>query len=212
MKNRKKAILIGVGGGTGSGKTSVAKALTREFGSKDVLLIEQDSYYNDISHLTFEERSLINFDHPDSVDFKLIREHISDVLKSNEIKVPIYDFKTHLRTGKTNNYRGHHIIILEGILSLYDPILRDFMNIKIYVDTPDDIRVLRRMKRDINKRGRSVESVTDQYYNTVRPMHIQFVEPTKKFADIIIPEGGKNKVAIDILRTKITSILLDYKK
>ena len=212
MKNRKKAILIGVGGGTGSGKTSVAKALTREFGSKDVLLIEQDSYYNDISHMTFEERSLINFDHPDSVDFKLIREHISDVLKGNEIKVPIYDFKTHLRTDKTSNYRGHHIIILEGILSLYDPILRDFMNIKIYVDTPDDIRVLRRMKRDINKRGRSVESVTDQYYNTVRPMHIQFVEPTKKFADIIIPEGGKNKVAIDILRTKITSILLDYKK
>jgi len=205
------AILIGIGGGTGSGKTSVAKALTQEYGSEEVLLIEQDSYYKNLSHLTFEERSQINFDHPESVDFNLLLSHISDLLKGNEIHVPIYDFKTHLRTNESIKCKGHHIILLEGILALYNVELLNLMNIKIYVDTPDDIRVLRRIKRDINKRGRSIESVTEQYYSSVRPMHMQFVEPTKKYADIIIPEGGKNKVAIDILRTKITSLLTNYK-
>lgn len=207
----KKAILMGIGGGTGSGKTSVAKALTEEYGNQEVLLIEQDSYYKNLSHLSIEERSHINFDHPDAVDFNLLRSQISELLQGNEVQVPIYDFKTHLRTKETIQCKGHHIILLEGILALYDVELHNLMDIKIYVDTPDDIRVLRRIKRDINKRGRSIESVTEQYYETVRPMHMQFVEPTKKFADIIIPEGGKNKVAIDILRTKITSILLNFK-
>ena len=205
------ALLIGIGGGTGSGKTSVASALTREYGRDEVMLIEQDSYYIDQSHLPFEEREKRNFDHPDSVDFDLMQNHISTLINGDEVEVPVYDFKRHVRTDKTVYCKGHHIILLEGILALYDEFLRNLMDIKIFVDTPDDIRILRRVKRDINKRGRTLESVMDQYYSTVRPMHYQFVEPTKKYADIIIPEGGQNKVAIDILRTKITSILLDYR-
>ena len=194
------------------GQCSVCSgSLSLFFGREEVLLIEQDSYYKNLSHLTFDERSVRNFDHPESVDFKLLGKHIELLLEGFEVNVPIYDFKTHLRTEETISCKEHHIILLEGILALYDSDLRNLMDIKIYVDTPDDIRVLRRMKRDINKRGRSLESVTEQYYSTVRPMHIQFVEPTKKFADIIVPEGGQNKVAIDILRTKITSILLNKK-
>ncbi|MBC8256763.1 MAG: uridine kinase [Candidatus Marinimicrobia bacterium] len=207
----KYAILIGIAGGTGSGKTSVAKAIAADFGKSDVALIELDSYYKDLSHLTLEERATVNFDHPDSVDYSLMKEHIKKLINGDKIEIPIYDFATHTRKKETHSIEKHRIIILEGILALFHADIRDMMNIKIYVDTADDIRIIRRIKRDINKRNRTFSSVIEQYYRTVRPMHLQFVEPTKKYADIIVPEGGKNKVAVDILRTKIMTLIVNSK-
>jgi len=207
----KYAILIGIAGGTGSGKTSIAKAIASDFGKSEVALIEQDSYYKDLSNLTMEERSLVNFDHPDAIDFTLMSDHLKELLAGNMVDVPIYDFITHTRRRESREIEKHHIIILEGILTLFDQTIRNMMDIKIYVETADDIRIIRRVKRDINKRNRIFDSVIEQYYKTVRPMHIQFVEPTKKYADIIVPEGGQNKVAVDILRTKIMTLILNNK-
>ncbi len=207
----KYAILIGIAGGTGSGKTSIAKAIAADFGKSEVALIEQDSYYKNLSNLTIEERSLVNFDHPDAIDFTLMRDHLQKLMEGNVVDIPIYDYTTHTREKKSRKVEKHHIIILEGILALFDQKIRNMMDIKIYVETADDIRVIRRIKRDINKRERTFPSVIEQYYKTVRPMHIQFVEPTKKYADIIVPEGGQNKVAVDILRTKIMTFLINSK-
>ena len=205
----KKTILIGIAGGTGSGKTSVANAILAEFPSSEVALIQQDSYYHNLKHLHLDERATVNFDHPDAVDFNKMGEDLQLLMADETVQIPIYDFNTHTRTDETLTIGNHHIIVLEGILALFDEKIRNMMDIKLYVDTPDDIRIIRRIKRDINKRGRTFESVIEQYYNTVRPMHQQFVEPSKKFANIIIPEGAHNKVAIDIIRTKIVSILLE---
>ena len=207
----KYAILIGIAGGTGSGKTSIAKAIALDYEKSEVALIEQDSYYKDLSNLTLEERSSVNFDHPDSVDYNLLKCHLNELIHGNTVNIPIYDFATHTRKKEILTIEKHHIIILEGILALFDQTIRDMMDIKIYIDTEDDIRIIRRIKRDINKRDRTFASVIDQYYKTVRPMHIQFVEPTKRYADIIVPEGGQNKVAIDILRTKIMTLILNNK-
>ena len=207
----KYAILIGIAGGTGSGKTSIAKAIASDFGKSEVTLIEQDSYYKDLSYLTIEERSSVNFDHPDAIDFTLMSDHLKELLAGNMVDVPIYDFTTHTRRRECRAIEKHHIIILEGILTLFDQTIRNMMDIKIYVETADDIRIIRRVKRDINKRNRIFDSVIEQYYKTVRPMHIQFVEPTKKYADIIVPEGGQNKVAVDNLRTKIMTSILNNK-
>ena len=207
----KYAILIGIAGGSGSGKTSISKAIASDFGKSEVALIEQDSYYKNLSNITIEERSLVNFDHPDAIDFTLMRNHLQKLMEGNVVDIPIYDYTTHTREKKSREIEKHHIIILEGILSLFDQKIRNMMDIKIYVETADDIRVIRRIKRDINKRERTFSSVIEQYYKTVRPMHIQFVEPTKKYADIIIPEGGQNKVAVDILRTKIMTLLINRK-
>ena len=207
----KYGILIGIAGGTGSGKASIAKAIASDFGQSEVTLIEQDSYYKDLSNLTIEERSSVNFDHPDAIDFTLMRDHLEKLLSGCMVDVPIYNFSTHTREKESKIIEKHHIIILEGILTLFDQTIRNMMDIKIYVETADDKRIIRRIKRDINKRNRKFNSVIEQYYKTVRPMHIQFVEPTKKYADIIIPEGGQNIVAVDILRTKIMSLILNNK-
>ncbi|MCH8012488.1 MAG: uridine kinase [Candidatus Marinimicrobia bacterium] len=200
-------ILIGIGGGSGSGKSSVAKNILREFGEGEVTIIEQDSYYHDLSHLPFNERLKTNFDHPDAIDFDLLRSHLKSLLKKETISVPIYDFSTHTRLPDTREIKSHHAIVLEGIMVFTDEILREMMNIKIYVATDPDIRIIRRLTRDIRERGRTFEDVVRQYLDIVRPMHEQFVETTKKFADIIIPEGGDNQVAIDLIQTKIRSLL-----
>ena len=204
--------LIGIAGGTGSGKTSLSQAIETDFGPSEVVLIEQDSYYKDLSSFTMQERSKINFDHPDAIDFKLMKEQLNQLRAGNPIDIPIYDFTTHTRKNKTRFIENYQIIIIEGILALFDKDIRNMMNIKIYVDTADDIRIIRRIKRDIKKRKRTIESVIDQYYSTVRPMHIQFVESTKKYADIIIPDGGHNKVSVEILRSKIVSLISHKQK
>jgi len=203
----RKRILIGIAGGSGSGKTLVAQTLFRELGSDRVVIIQQDAYYKDLSHLPMEERARQNFDHPDALDNELLVRHIKALLAGETIEQPIYDFTTHSRKKETRRVGGQDIIILEGILILDNPELRRLMDIKIYVDTDPDIRFIRRLKRDIQERGRSLESVIQQYEESVRPMHLQFVEPSKRYADIIIPEGGKNVVAIDLLKTKIQALL-----
>ena len=208
----KKRILIGIAGGTGSGKTLVAKNLFRDLGSDRVVILQQDAYYKNLSHLPFEERAKQNFDHPDAIDSDLLLRHIKDLLAGKTIQQPIYDFTIHLRKNETREIGGHDIIILEGILILYNPELRNLMDIKVYVDTDADIRFIRRLMRDTKERGRSMESVVRQYKESVRPMHLQFVEPTKRYADIIIPEGGMNFVAIDILRAKIAALLTELEE
>jgi len=200
-------IIIGISGGTGSGKTSLAKGILSEYGEGEVAVLEQDSYYNDLSHILYEERVAQNFDHPDSIDIGLFESHLKDLIKGNSVEVPTYDFSTHVRMGRTTSITPHHVIVVEGILTLHYPQLRNLFAIKIFVDTPPDIRFIRRLTRDINERGRTPESVNKQYLTTVRPMHEQFVEPSKYYADLIVPEGGENKVAVDLIRTKINSIL-----
>ena len=200
-------ILIGIAGGTGSGKTSIAKNLLEEYGEGEVVVIVQDAYYRDLSHLSIEERHLQNFDHPDAIDIELFNQQLITLIKGQSVDMPVYDFATHSRKSETRKVDPHHVIVVEGILTLHYSSLRELMDIKIFVDTPDDIRFIRRMSRDVEDRNRTVQSVIDQYLKTVRQMHQQFVEPSKYFADIIIPEGGKNRVAIDLLRTKINAIL-----
>lgn len=202
-----RGILIGIAGGTGSGKTLVSQNIYNELGSDRVIIICQDSYYKDLSHLPLEQRSRHNFDHPDSIDTDLLVKDIQALLRGQTIFPPIYNFVTHTRQPSTQAIGPHAIIVLEGILIFENPVLRDLMDIKIYVDTDADVRLIRRLRRDILERGRSLDSVLRQYEESVRPMHLQFVEPSKRYADIIIPEGGYNRVAIDLLKTKIEALL-----
>lgn len=202
-----KPLIIGITGGTGSGKSTVSKEILKFIHKKNVVTIEQDSYYKDQSHLSFNERVKTNYDHPFAFDNDLLIEHLKDLLNNKPIEKPIYDFERHTRREETITVNPKEVIILEGILILNDEDIRNLCDIKIFVDTDSDVRVIRRITRDIKERGRTLDSVIDQYMTTVRPAHLQFVEPSKKYADIIIPEGGYNKVAIDIIVTKINSIL-----
>ena len=203
----KKPILIGITGGTGSGKSSIADAIYSSFSNECIAMIQQDMYYKDQSHLSMEERVKTNYDHPRAFDNDLLIKHLSDLINGIAINKPIYDFSNHNRAKETVRIDPKDIIIVEGILVLEDERLRELLDIKVYVDTDADIRILRRLIRDINERGRTVDSVVSQYLDVVRPMHMQFTEPTKRYADIIVPEGGQNKVAIDIVVTKIKDII-----
>lgn len=200
-------ILIAIGGGTGSGKTTVAKEVRKHFPEESVVLIHHDSYYLDRSPLGRSERERLNYDHPDAFDNPLLISHLTDLKAGRTIEKPTYEFETHTRRGETITVRPARIVLLEGILVLAVKELRDLMDIKLYVDTDADERFIRRLKRDIVERGRTVEQVIDQYLKTVRPMHLQFVEPSKRYADVIIPEGGLNLVAVDLIVTKVRDIL-----
>lgn len=206
-----KPILIGIAGGTGSGKSTVANEIYGALPEESIAKIEQDSYYKDQSELSFEERIKTNYDHPDAFDTELLISHLQDLIGGKSIEKPIYDFEKHTRKSETVKVDSKDIIILEGILILVEPKIRELLDIKIFVDTDADVRIIRRMQRDIKERGRTIDSVIQQYLNVVRPMHLQFIEPTKRYADLIIPEGGYNKVAIDILVVKVNEIVNNRK-
>ncbi|MYY55903.1 uridine kinase [Ligilactobacillus salivarius] len=213
MANREnKPVIIGVTGGSGSGKTTVSRAIFEQLHGHSLLMLQEDSYYNDQSDMPFEERIKTNYDHPNAFDTELLVKQLKDLLDWKTIEKPIYDYTEHTRSSEVKKVEPKEVIILEGILVLNDPALRDLMDIKIFVDTDDDIRIIRRIQRDIEERGRSLQSVIDQYKSTVKPMYHQFIEPTKRYADIIVPEGGENQVAIDLLVTKVRDILRKREK
>ncbi|EGQ4408291.1 uridine kinase [Staphylococcus pseudintermedius] len=199
--------IIGIAGGSGSGKTSVTNKIMNNLEGHSVALIEQDYYYKDQSHLTFEQRLKTNYDHPFAFDNDLLIQNLKSLQSGQSVEVPTYDYTNHTRSDKTIAFQPKDVIIVEGIFALENEELRNMMDVKIYVDTDADLRILRRLVRDTKERGRTMESAIDQYLTVVRPMHNQFIEPTKKFADIIIPEGGSNKVAIDIMTTKIQALV-----
>ena len=196
-------LLIGIAGGSGSGKTTVAREIIKAVGEGRVTYIQHDSYYKDRSNIPLEEREKINYDHPDALETSLLIEHLNRLLKGESVEIPIYDFITHTRKPVGNVVYPRDVIIVEGILIFVEKGLRELFDIKLYVDTDPDIRFIRRLKRDIEERGRTIDSVIKQYLNTVRPMHIEFVEPTKRFADVIIPQGGYNQVAINMVISTI---------
>lgn len=196
-------LAIGIAGGTGSGKTTVARNIVKRLALDAVTVIQQDAYYRDLSDLPAAQRDLLNFDHPDSIEYELFAEHVKRLKGGEEVDQPVYDFTTHTRTDAITPVLPRDVVIVEGILLFHYPDLREILDIKIFVDTPADIRLLRRIRRDIRDRGRTLESVTEQYVKTVRPMHEEFVEPSKRWADVIIPEGGFNEIAIDMVSSKI---------
>ncbi|HES3270539.1 TPA: uridine kinase [Streptococcus pyogenes] len=203
----KKPIIIGVTGGSGGGKTSVSRAILDSFPNARIAMIQHDSYYKDQSHMSFEERVKTNYDHPLAFDTDFMIQQLKELLAGRPVDIPIYDYKKHTRSNTTFRQDPQDVIIVEGILVLEDERLRDLMDIKLFVDTDDDIRIIRRIKRDMMERGRSLESIIDQYTSVVKPMYHQFIEPSKRYADIVIPEGVSNVVAIDVINSKIASIL-----
>lgn len=196
-------LVIGVAGGSGSGKTTVVNYICEEFASDNILRIEHDSYYRELKHLPFEERVKQNFDHPASLETELMIRHIKALMEGYTVEVPVYDFEQHTRKDETITTAPSEVILIDGILIFSEPELLELMDVKIFVDTDDDVRLLRRLKRDIEERGRSVHSVLAQYEKFVRPMHLEFVEPSKRYADVIIPRGGKNRVALEMVSALI---------
>lgn len=209
MPKQVQPLVIGIAGGTGSGKTTVSNAILNRVGMDRISFLPHDSYYRDLSHLTLEQRRLVNFDHPDSLESDLLVKHILQLKNWQPVELPIYDFTTHSRTTRTVLIQPRRIILVEGILIFYEPDLRQLFDVKIFVDTDADIRFIRRLQRDIIERGRTADSVVAQYLNTVRPMHLEFVEPSKRYADVIIPEGGLNTVALDMVIARIEALLHD---
>jgi uridine kinase len=202
-----KPLIIGVAGGSGSGKTTVVREIVRNMGRHQVTVLHHDSYYRDVQHMPLEERVKINYDHPDSLETSLLIEHLHRLSEGQIVQVPIYDFTAHQRSPETERMEPRKVVIVDGLLILWDRELRELMDIKVFVDTDADLRFIRRLSRDIQERGRSAESVIEQYLATVRPMHLEFVEPSKRYADIIIPQGGHHLVGVDMLLTKIRSVL-----
>lgn len=200
-------MIIGISGGTGSGKTTVVHKIIDSAGAENVVYLQQDAYYRNLGDMPLELRNKVNYDHPDAFDTELMINHLAALRAGLSIEQPLYDYATHSRKPETIHVEPRELIIVEGILVFSDPDLRNLMDMKIFVDTDADIRFIRRLHRDLNERGRSAESIIEQYINTVRPMHMQFVEPSKRYADVIIPEGGSNQVGIDLVTCKIKSIL-----
>lgn len=198
-----KPFVIGVAGGSGSGKTTVINHIRRGVSDERIVFLEHDAYYRDLVHLPFEERATNNFDHPSSLETELLIRHIEALLEGYSVEAPIYDFANHIRKKETRKITPHEVILIDGILIFSEKELRDLMDLKLFVDTDDDMRLLRRLKRDIGERQRTIDSVLSQYEKFVRPMHLEFVEPSKRYADIIIPHGGENHVAIDMVNTLV---------
>ena len=202
-----KPIIIGVAGGTGSGKTTVSQEILRRVGAERIVFIQHDSYYRDRSHLSLEERARLNYDHPDSLESEFLVSHLQQLQAGQPVEIPVYDFTTHTRTDETRCVEPKWVILVEGILIFAEPALREMFDVKIWVDTDADVRFIRRLRRDITERERTVESVIEQYEETVRPMHLEFAEPSKRYADVIIPEGGFNTVALDMVVARILEML-----
>jgi uridine kinase len=207
MMDNSAPIIIGIAGGTGSGKTTVANVILERVGADKIAFLAHDAYYKDLGDLPRAQKDSINFDHPDSLETDLLVKHIEELLRWNPIEIPIYDFTTHSRTSSTYHLEPQNVVLVEGILVFVDSDLRNLFDVKIFVDTPADVRFIRRLQRDIIERSRTVESVIEQYEKTVRPMHLEFVEPSKRYADVIIPEGGLNTVAMDMVVARIGELL-----
>ncbi len=204
-----KPIIIGVAGGTASGKTTVSDAILERVGRDRIVYLQHDSYYRDLSHLPLEERSKLNFDHPDALETELLVAHLRQLQAGKPVEIPIYDFTTYQRSAQTRRVEPRRVVLLEGLLIFVDKELREMMDIKLYVDIDADLRFIRRLQRDIQERGRTMESVIRQYLTTVRPMHLEFVEPSKRYADIIIPSGGFNTTAIEMIVARIEGMLVN---
>jgi len=201
------SVVIGIAGGSGSGKTTVQRRIMERFGPRRIALLDHDAYYRDLDHLAPEDRARFNFDHPDALETDLMVAHLDALLAGDAVEKPTYSFETHSRRDETETVEPRPVILVDGILVLAEAALRERMDVKLYVDAPDDVRLMRRIERDLHERGRSIDSILDQYRRTVRPMHLEFVEPSKRHADVIIPRGGRNTVAIDMVLARVQSLL-----